>query len=165
MTLSPSRRRRARSALPAVLTLLAGAAAQPARADGDRAASAPLPPLYVQECASCHTPFPPGLLPAGSWRRLMANLPRHFGTDASLDAATTRQLTDWLAAHAAAGRRGAEPPPEDRITRSAWFAHEHGEIGAATWRLPAVGRAARCEACHTRAAAGSYREREIRLPR
>jgi hypothetical protein len=29
------------------------------------------------------------MLPAASWQRLMGNLPRHFGTDASLDAATT----------------------------------------------------------------------------
>jgi hypothetical protein len=30
----------------------------------------------------------------------MGNLPRHFGTDASLDAATTAALSAWLSAHA-----------------------------------------------------------------
>ena len=59
-----------------------------------------VPPAYTQECASCHTAYPPGLLPAPSWRRLLNNLPRHFGTDASLDAATVRELSGWLQAHA-----------------------------------------------------------------
>ena len=51
-----------------------------------------VPQAYTQECAACHTAYPPGLLPAASWNRVMTGLDKHYGTDASLDAATVRQL-------------------------------------------------------------------------
>ena len=38
----------------------------------------PLLPLYKQECAACHVAYPPTLMPAASWTRIMANLPKHF---------------------------------------------------------------------------------------
>jgi len=38
--------------------------------------------------------------PAASWQQLMNNLQRHFGSDALLDAATVKELSDWLAANA-----------------------------------------------------------------
>jgi len=148
--------------LGALLGALALASTQ-ALADGDRT-GVPLLPAYTQECASCHTAFAPRLLPASSWQRVMGNLSRHYGTDASVDAGTQRTLTEWLTANGAGGGKRAEAPRDDRITASAWFGREHREVAAATWRHPAVGSASNCTACHTRAAEGSYREREIRIP-
>ena len=134
-----------------------------AHADDDTAGRAPLLPAYVQECGACHVAYPPSMLPASSWQRLMGNLKSHFGSDASLDAATTQQLTTWLTANAGSGKR-AEATRDDRITSSAWFVREHRE--ARHWFGTAkVKTAADCAACHTKAAEGSYREREIRLPR
>jgi len=49
--------------------------------------------VYQQECAACHLAYPPGLLPAASWQRPMGNLPKHFGTEASLDATTLQTLS------------------------------------------------------------------------
>lgn len=135
-----------------------------ARADGHRPAAPPLP-KYAQECASCHLAYPPGALPAASWQRLMDNLPRHFGTDASLDAATVKELRGWLGANAGTWRRVAEAPPEDRITRSAWFVRKHREVAPATWKLPAVRSASNCAACHTRADQGDFDEHAVRIPR
>ncbi|TAK88625.1 MAG: cytochrome C [Aquabacterium sp.] len=130
--------------------------------DDDRPASrAPLHPRYQQECAACHVAYPPQLLPAESWQRLVKNLPRHFGTDASLDPATTQQLSEWLTAHA--GDRRA--PPQDRITRSTWFVHEHDEVGASTWQRASIKSPSNCAACHTRADQGDFNERFIRIPR
>ena len=56
-----------------------------AHADGLRGLPADAPPAYVRECGDCHVAYPPGLLPATSWRRLMAGLDRHYGSDASLE--------------------------------------------------------------------------------
>lgn len=132
----------------------------------DHGRRVPLLPKYQQECSACHVAYPPGLLPAASWQRLMGGLERHFGSDASLDAASVREISNWLQANAGSGRRGREAPPEDRITRSAWFVREHSEeLSPDVWRRAAVGSPANCAACHTRAAEGSYREREIRIPR
>ena len=98
----------------------------------------------------------------------MAGLPRHFGTDASLDPAAAQAIGAWLAQHAGSARKvQREPaaPPEDRISRSAWFQREHREVSASTWALPAVKSAANCGACHTRADQGDFSERHLRLPR
>jgi mono/diheme cytochrome c family protein len=125
----------------------------------------PLLPLYKQECAACHVPYPPGLLPAASWQRVVTTLPRHFGADASLDPASVNALAAWLAANAGTYRRVREEPPEDRITRSAWFIRKHDEVSPATWKLPAVKSAANCNACHAAADQGDFNERNVRIPR
>jgi mono/diheme cytochrome c family protein len=127
--------------------------------------SVPLLPLYKQECAACHVAYPPTLMPAASWIRIMANLPKHFGTDASLDATTLKELSGWIGANAGTYKRVSEEPPHDRITRTAWFDRKHREVAAATWKLPAVKSAANCGACHTKADSGDFNERNIRTPR
>lgn len=134
-------------------------------ADEHRASRVAPLPEYTRECASCHLAFPPGLLPATSWRRIMDNLARHYGSDASIDPTLTRKLSAWLEANAGTGKRAREQPPEDRITRSAWFQREHDEVPASTWKLPAVKSPAHCSACHTQAEQGDFSERHIRIPR
>ena len=143
-----------------------------AQADDDRRGP-PLPmlpmlpmlPKYQQECASCHIAYPPGLLPAESWRRLITALPHHFGADASLDAASAKELSTWLAANAGTYKRVRDAPPEDRITRSAWFTRKHDEVTPATWKRPAVKSAANCSACHAQAEQGDFNEHNVRIPR
>lgn len=132
----------------------------------DGAASrAPQLPLYRQECAACHIAYPPALLPAPSWQRLMQGLPSHFGTDASLDPATVREISAWLLPRAAPARSANAAPPQDRITRSAWFVHEHDEVPPALWRHAAVRSPANCIACHPGAEQGDFDEHQLRLPR
>jgi hypothetical protein len=149
--------------LPALLLALQAAFAW---ADGDgNGRAGPLLPQYRDECSACHVPYAPRLLPAESWRRITSDLSHHYGADASLDATTTSVLSRWLEANAGAGRKMREPPPEDRITRSAWFVREHDEISDRTWRTATNGRPANCAACHTLADQGDFRERNIRIPR
>lgn len=147
--------------------LIAGAglaALGAAVADSGRAMPRTVPPAYQQECASCHIAYPPGMLPARSWQRLMNGLDHHYGADASLDAATVAQLSTWLQAHAAEGKRAGPEPPQDRITRSAWFERKHDEIEPAVWRLPGVKSAANCAACHAGAEQGRFDDDELRMP-
>jgi hypothetical protein len=125
----------------------------------------PLLPLYKQECAACHVAYPPTLMPAASWTRIMTNLSRHFGTDASLDPAAVKEISGWVDAHAGTYKRVSEEPPQDRITRTAWFARKHREVSSATWKLASVKSAANCGACHTEADSGDFNERNIRTPR
>ena len=137
----------------------------PSLAEDRRAPRVPLLPKYAQECAACHIAYPPGMLPAASWQRVVGDLPHHFGTDASLDQASVKEISTWLGANAGTARGGGAAPPEDRITRSAWFLREHDEVPAATWTLPAVKSPSNCAACHTRADQGDFNERNIRIPR
>lgn len=135
-----------------------------AHADSVRLQSGPVLPAYRQECGSCHIAYPAGLLPASSWRRLMDGLEQHFGTDASLDAPTTRQIGAWLQQHAAASGRTAQAPPQDRITRSTWFERKHRRIEPAVWQHASVKSAANCAACHVDAAQGDFDDDRLRFP-
>ena len=120
---------------------------------------------WKTECGSCHVAFPPQLLPAQAWHRIMSRLDTHFGTDASLDPAAAAEIADYLARYSGSGRRAQPAPGSLRITETAWFVREHHEIAAPSWNHPAVKSAANCAACHTMAEQGDFRERNIRIPR
>ncbi len=152
------------------LSVIGGAAAE-----SDAAFPVPVDTAYVAECGACHTAYAPGLLPARSWRRLFSELDRHFGTDASLDGpqgSALRQAVSELAADSADAnalmRRIAASIPAGEtpqsITATPFFKYMHDEVPGYIWQRPRVGRAANCGACHTRADAGRYYEREVRIP-
>lgn len=127
----------------------------------------PLLPAYKQECSACHVAYPAGMLPAGSWKRLMGGLSKHYGTDASLDEKSVAEISGWLEGHAGTYKRVSEMPPDDRITKSAWFIRKHNEreVSPAVWKRASVGSASNCIACHTNAAQGSFSERDIKIPK
>lgn len=142
-------------------TLLA-AATVPAVADGKRKPT-PADPAWQEECGSCHIAYPPRLLPAGSWQRLMQGLGDHFGSDASLEPQRAAAIEAFLVANAGRSKDGVTAPPL-RITETPWFRGEHDEVATAKWRSPAIGSPANCGACHTQAERGSFDEDEIRIP-
>ena len=117
------------------------------------------------ECGSCHIAYPPPLLPAESWKRVMSGLDKHFGTDASLEPAVAAEIASYLERYSGPTRRAQPASGSLRITETAWFIHEHDEVPAASWTQPAVKSAANCAACHTTAEQGDFRERNIRIPR
>jgi Dihaem cytochrome c len=135
-------------------------------------ADAPLmgnvPPVVERECASCHMVFPPAFLPVASWQRLMADLPRHFGVDASTDAKSTNEISQWLVSQGGTYRRvsATDKPAQDRITTSAWFTRKHREVADAVWQRPSIKSAANCAACHgANAAKGQFNEDAVRIPK
>lgn len=120
---------------------------------------------WKAECSACHMAYPPGLLPASSWQAMMGGLDKHFGTDASLDDATIKEILPFLEANAAREPRKASAEPTLRITETAWFKHEHDEISALTWKNPKIKSAANCAACHTQAEQGNFDEDTVSIPR
>ena len=140
-----------------------GLIAHEAMAEGNFAA--PPNERWRAECGSCHIAYPPPLLPASSWRRIMSQLDQHFGSDASVDPAAAAEIGAYLERYSGSGRHTASSPDSVRITESRWFVHEHDEVPPAVWRLPAVKSAANCAACHTSAEQGDFRKRNIRIPR
>jgi len=129
--------------------------------------------LYVAECASCHMAYPPGLLPTRSWQKMMTTLNKHFGEDASLDAASVTELTRYLTdnSHTTARytQRMQRNLPADqtplRITELDYFKHHHAELPPRLHRdNPKVGSLSNCIACHSNAEKASFREREINIP-
>jgi hypothetical protein len=124
--------------------------------------------LWQTECGSCHVAFPPRLLPAESWQAVMSGLDKHFGSDASLDAPSAREIGAFLDKNAGSNRHttsGKQGQPILRITETRWFVREHDEVSDRTWNNPKVKSAANCAACHTEAESGNYSERSIRIPK
>lgn len=119
---------------------------------------------FQQECSGCHLAYAPGLLPAESWRKIMAGLDKHFGSDASLDDRDGREITDFLVSNAS--NRWSAPTAPLRITESSWFRSKHDshEISPAAWKNPQVKSPANCAACHRAAERGDFSERNIKIP-
>jgi len=119
---------------------------------------------WQKECSSCHIPYSPRLLPAESWRRVMAGLDKHFGTDASLTPAESAGITDFLVRNAST--RGGGPEATLRISETSWFKREHrgDEVPAGAFKRASVKSAANCQACHPGAAKGDFSEHGVRIP-
>jgi len=119
---------------------------------------------WQQECSSCHIAYAPGLLPAESWRRVMAGLEKHFGTDASLTPTESTEITDFLVRNGTSRWSGGATPL--RITETSGFLREHrgDEVPAGAFKRASVKSAANCQACHSGAAKGDFNERGVRIP-
>lgn len=117
------------------------------------------------ECSGCHMVYPAGLLPAASWKKVMGGLDKHFGTDASLPAADTKEITDYLVKYAS-NRWTASTAPL-RITEGEWFKTKHNsrEINPEVWKRESVKSPANCMACHSGADKGDFEEDRIRIPK
>ncbi len=120
---------------------------------------------FQQECSTCHIAYAPGLLPAESWRKIMAGLGKHFGSDASLTGQENKEIAAFLVNNAS-NRWSASTAPL-RITESVWFKRKHDghEISPAVWKNPQVKSPANCTACHPQADRGNFNEHGIRMPR
>jgi nitrate/TMAO reductase-like tetraheme cytochrome c subunit len=136
------------------------------QASGDHLKT-PADPLYLQECGSCHAPYPARLLSASSWQAIMNGLDQHFGSDASLD---DKNVADTLQRYLLGNARRKDTLDENgnsvrRITETRWFRHEHDEVPESVWQSPAVKSPSNCGACHTTADQGRFSEHNQRMPR
>ncbi len=117
---------------------------------------------WKQECGSCHVAYPPQLLTAADWQRLMGSLDRHFGDNAALEPRISQEILAFLKRHAGSGK--THSAPSLRITETPWFRRAHHEVSAAAWTHPVVKTPANCAACHVRAAQGDWSEHGVRMP-
>jgi hypothetical protein len=118
---------------------------------------------WQTECSSCHVAYPPGLLPAASWTKIMSGLDKHFGTDASLAPQDTQEITDYLTKHASNRWNSSAAPL--RITESQWWRSKHDEVRAAVWSRASVKSRSNCSACHQGADKGDFDEDRVHIPK
>ncbi len=119
---------------------------------------------WKAECGSCHIAYPPDLLPASAWRRMLNNLDHHFGTDASIEPRAASEIGAFLENNAGIRKRASDSGTL-RISETPWFRHKHDEVAAATWKNPKIHSAANCGACHAGAERGEFDEHSVRIPR
>jgi len=132
--------------------------------------------LFVEECASCHTLYPPSLLPKRSWKRLMSNLADHFGDDASLDEEERASIEAYLLAHSAENStteaahyisRSIREKKENiiAVTESPYWIRKHASIDRELFRSEKVRSKANCKACHRNFEKGLIEDHLIAMPK
>ncbi|MBE9562614.1 MAG: diheme cytochrome c, partial [Proteobacteria bacterium] len=127
---------------------------------------------YAEECGACHFAYQPGLMPARSWKKMMANLADHFGENAELETAEQNMLTAYLINNSAETsqykrsvkimRSLAKDKTPLRIIEIPYMIKKHDEL---TPKMVAenseVKALSYCDKCHTNAITGSYSEDDI----
>jgi hypothetical protein len=122
-------------------------------------------PAYKNECASCYMAYTPTMLSKSSWQRIMGSLDKHYGTDASVDIATERQIGVWLQSLGGTYKRAEASSPADRLTTTQWFEKKHRKIDKEVWTRKSINGKAQCQACHQGADIGDFEDDGVRIPR
>ncbi|TCO69384.1 cytochrome b/b6 domain-containing protein [Rhodovulum euryhalinum] len=134
---------------------------------------AEIDPLVAAECGACHMAYHPSLLPARSWKQLMAGLDDHFGENAWVDAGDAAEIEAWLTAHSAEtvdtapARIFARTDPEApaTLTEAPAWKRLHGDLPDALFDRAPIFSRANCAACHADAATGRFSPFAISIPK
>lgn len=128
---------------------------------------------FKQECGTCHFPYQAGLLPAGSWEKILNNLPSHFGEEVPLDGESKNIISQYLHANSAersSAKRarkilkslGGQTPL--RITGTPYIQEKHHELDSNIFSRKSIGSRSNCIACHPRAEQGNYDDDFVKIP-
>lgn len=134
-------------------------------------------PLYQESCGECHFAYQPGLLPARSWKKMMlpSSLEDHFGENAELPEEDRLAIEKFLLENAAENslykrsikivRSLRDDQTPLKISEVPYIKRKHSEIPA---RMITGNKGVRflgnCNACHTKAAEGSYDDETVFIP-
>ena len=129
---------------------------------------------FKQECGACHFAYQPGLLPSGSWEKILNNLPSHFGEEVSLDQEQKSIISEYLRANAAENSsakrarkilkslRGQTPL---RISETPYIQEKHDELDSSIFSRQSIGSRSNCNACHPTAEQGNYDDDFVKIPK
>lgn len=131
---------------------------------------------YGKECGTCHFAYLPGLLPARSWTHIMGRLDRHFGENVTLPAATRDRILDYLTKNAAdvvpyeGSKTIMERIKPTMTPRRFWEVPLFKEMHTvmleviSTKHKVKVKTLTNCNACHQKAAEGSFGNDTLYIP-
>lgn len=132
---------------------------------------------YKEECGSCHFAYQPGLLPSRSWEKLLTPeaLHNHFGEVADLDKDTLQAIRAYAMDNASdkswyhisrkvnASLSSTDAPL--RITEVRYIKRKHHGIPENMVKgNKDVKSLSYCNACHTKAEQGNFREDTVSIP-
>ena len=131
-------------------------------------------PAYTENCVACHFAYQPGLLPSGSWEKILEGLSDHFGESIELDSESAKTISAYLRTNSAnysSGKLslkimkslGKQAPL--RITEVPYIRREHHEIQQNVLNRESIGSLSNCAACHTSAEKGIYDDDNVTIPR
>ena len=128
---------------------------------------------YIDKCGACHFAYQPGLLPSGSWEKILDGLEDHFGEAADLDEATQKTIVEYLKTNSAEYSRneqsvkimrslGGNTPM--RITEIPYIQAKHRKINQDVFQRESIGSLSNCSACHVTADKGVYDDDDVKIP-
>jgi len=129
---------------------------------------------YAENCGTCHFAYQPGLLPSGSWVKILTNPADHFGEAIELDPEAEKIIAEYLKTNAAdyssaklsvkiMKNIGNQTP--QRITEIPIFQRKHREISPDVIKRESIGSLSNCSACHTTAEKGIYDDDNVKIPK
>ena len=107
--------------------------------------------LYLETCTTCHLPIPPAVMPIESWKQLLEQPDKHYGTSLKgFNRLTQRLLWDYLSAFS----RPLSPnePVPLYAEQSRYFKALHPRV-----ELPKPLSPKTCLVCHPQATNFDYR--------
>jgi hypothetical protein len=130
-------------------------------------------PTYKEYCGACHFAYQPGLLPSGSWEKILVKIPDHFGEIVELDPESRNVISAYLKSNAAeyssAERAvkimrslGEETPL--RITHIPYIRNKHHDISPGILSRESIVSLSNCSACHRTADQGIYEDDDVEIP-
>jgi mono/diheme cytochrome c family protein len=130
--------------------------------------------IYAETCGACHFAYQPGLLPSGSWDKILNSLSDHFGETVEIDPESAKTVTKYLKANSA-DHSSAELSREImesldggtpiRITQVPCIQKEHHEIPSNVFERKSIGSFSNCAACHKNAEKGIYDDDDVNIPK
>ena len=129
---------------------------------------------YAEKCGACHFAYQPGLLPSGSWAKILSNLKDHFGEAVDIDAVSKKVIGKYLMGNAAetsgAKRshkivRSLKGETPSRITEIPYIRHKHQDLSPEVFARKSVGSLSNCLACHKTADQGFYEDDDVVIPK
>jgi hypothetical protein len=134
---------------------------------------APANSTHQNICGGCHFPYPPDLLPAASWKKIMDRLKDHFGEAIPCDPKKEQEIRKYLQDNGAdrsswkrsskimKSLKGGTPL---RITEVPYIRSKHRKISGDLFKRQSIGSLSNCRACHTTADKGDFNDDKVIIP-
>ncbi len=129
---------------------------------------------YKFTCGGCHFPYPPELLPAASWGKIINQVDQHFGEQVPIDPSAKGVISKYLAENGA-DRSSAKKARKIviclkgrsplRITEIPYIQKKHRGIKPEVLNRKTIGSLSNCIACHKTAEQGNFDEDYVTIPK
>ena len=107
--------------------------------------------IYLETCSTCHIPIPPAVLPSETWKKILEQPDKHYGTQLTdINRLTQRLLWDYLSAFSRP--LATDEPMPLYSEQSRYFKALHPRV-----ELPKQMSTKTCLVCHPNATKFDYR--------
>jgi hypothetical protein len=143
------------------------------RVHGEKCTKSLPNPIYRENCGACHLAYPPKLLPASSWKKIINRSADHFGEPLVINTKNKEIISRYLIENSAdrssckralkivKSLQGESPV---RITEIPYIRDKHRKIPLKTLERKNIGSLSNCLACHKKADQDVFNKRDIKIP-